>query len=107
MLASLQGGKKRGLITAGRREGQTPQIAARGMTVLFDEIVISDELGGQEHRKPSPEAFEIMSRRLSVPFARMAYIGDNISKDFTAPEKLGMRCIWFQNPGGLYYEERK
>ena len=107
MLSRLHGRKKLGLITDGRPEGQRAKIAALGIEVLFDEIIITDELGGPEYRKPSPEAFEIMSRRLSVPFARMAYIGDNISKDFTAPEKLGMRCIWFQNPGGLYYEEWK
>ena len=107
MLSRLHGPKKLGLITDGRPEGQRAKTAALGITELFDVIIITDELGGPEHRKPSPEAFEIMSRRLSVPFGRMAYIGDNIRKDFTAPEKLGMRCIWFQNPDGLYYEERE
>ena len=107
MLSRLHSRKKLGLITDGRPEGQRAKIAALGIGELFDAIIITDELGGPEHRKPSPEAFEIMSRRLSVPFGRMAYIGDNISKDFTAPEKLGMRCIWFRNPDGLYYEERK
>ena len=107
MLTRLHAGKKLGLITDGRPEGQRAKTAALGIEELFDEIIITDELGGPEHRKPSPEAFELMSRRLNVPFGRMAYIGDNISKDFTAPEKLGIRCIWFSNTDGLYYKERK
>ena len=35
----------------------------------------------------------------------MCYVGDNIKKDFVAPEELGMRCIWFRNRDGLYYIE--
>ena len=48
-----------------------------------------------------------MQERMGVPFERMAYIGDNIRKDFTSPENLGMLSIWFRNPDGLYYEDEK
>ena len=90
------------IITDGRPEGQRAKIAALGLADAFDEIIVTDELGGTEFRKPNPEAFELMSRRLGVPFGEMAYVGDNIKKDFIAPDRLGMRSIRFLNPDGLY-----
>ena len=40
--------------------------------------------------------------KLDVEFDKMCYVGDNTNKDFVAPEKLGMRSIWFRNLDGLY-----
>ena len=41
---------------------------------------------------------------LNVEYEQMCYIGDNIRKDFIAPEQLGMKAIWFRNKDGLYAE---
>ena len=102
----IQEMKKRGLqiglITDGRPEGQRATIESLGLEALVDEIIVTDELGGTEYRKPNPRAFEIMKEKLNVEYAQMCYVGDNIHKDFMAPEKLGMRCIWFRNKDGLY-----
>lgn len=43
-----------------------------------------------------------MSQRLHIPFNQMVYVGDNPTKDFVAPERLGMQTIFFKNPNGLY-----
>ncbi len=43
-----------------------------------------------------------MKEMLGVEFSEMVYVGDNASKDFTAPRNLGMRCIYFNNRDGLY-----
>ena len=43
-----------------------------------------------------------MVKQLGVQYEKACYIGDNIKKDFIAPEKLCMRCIWFKNSDGLY-----
>ena len=102
LLRRLRRSRKLGIITDGRPEGQRAKLAVLGLSSLVDEIIITDELGGPEWRKPNAEAFRLMSRRLEVPFERMAYVGDNTAKDFVAPEKLGMRSIWFDNPDGLY-----
>ena len=102
LLRRLRKTRKLGLITDGRPEGQRAKIAALGLADAFDEIIVTDELGGTEFRKPNPEAFELMSRRLGLPFGEMAYVGDNIKKDFIAPDRLGMRSIRFLNPDGLY-----
>ncbi len=91
-----------GVITDGRPEGQRAKIRALGLEELVDQIVVTDEFGGPEYRKPNPIAFETMKEKLNVAYAEMCYIGDNIKKDFIAPEQLGMRSIWFQNPDGLY-----
>ena len=98
-----------GLITDGRPAGQRAKIKALGIEDLFDEVIITDELGGINMRKPSPVAFEDMQKRLSqkekrsIPFKEMCYVGDNIHKDFIAPAQLGMKAFFFNNPDSLYY----
>lgn len=91
-----------GVITDGRPEGQRAKIQALGLEKLVDEIIVTDELGGAEFRKPNPLAFEKMKERLGVDYCEMCYVGDNVSKDFISPENLGMRSIWFRNKDGLY-----
>lgn len=94
--------KKIGLITDGRPEGQRNKLYALNIYNLLDEIIITDELGGIEYRKPNETAFRLMSQRLHIPFNQMVYVGDNPTKDFGAPERLGMQTIFLKNPNGLY-----
>ena len=61
MIARLRAEKKVGIITDGRPEGQWAKIRALGLCV--DEIIVTDELGGVEYRKPNPLAFRLMSER--------------------------------------------
>lgn len=103
MLLQLKKSFKIGLISDGRPEGQNAKIDALGIRDLFDAIIITDELGGIEFRKPNDIAFRIMADQFDVTFNEMCYVGDNVSKDFIAPEKLNMRSIWFRNIDGLYY----
>jgi len=103
MLHSLQSdGYKVGMITDGRPEGQRAKIKALKLSVFFDCIIITDELGGEEYRKPNKAAFVKMQETLNVPYEKMVYIGDNMKKDFLAPEQLGMKWIWFNNSDGLF-----
>lgn len=91
-----------GVITDGRPEGQRAKIEALGLEKLVDHIIVTDELGGVQYRKPNPLAFQRMKERAGVEYSGMCYIGDNIRKDFIAPGQLGMRSIWFKNKDGLY-----
>ena len=93
-----------GMITDGRSEGQRAKIEALGLAPLFECIIVTDELGGVQYRKPNERAYRLMQNFFGVPFEAMAYIGDNRKKDFKAPEALGMRSIWFRNPDGIYFE---
>lgn len=103
LLISLRkNGYKLGIITDGRPEGQRAKIKALGLGDYVDRIIITDELGGPQFRKPNSKAFVLMKECLKVPHERMCYVGDNVRKDFIVPEKLKMKSIWFQNEDGLY-----
>ena len=95
-------GLKVGIITDGRPNGQRQKIKALGLDELIDDIIITDELGGVQFRKPNDISFRIMQCRWKIPFEQMVYIGDNDSKDFQAPRKLGLRWVLFDNHEGLY-----
>ncbi len=95
-------GLKIGILTDGRPEGQRAKLAALGLEPLVDAVVITDELGGAEFRKPCDIPFRVMQRKLGVPFEAMVYVGDNPNKDFIAPRQLGMRSVWLDNAEGLY-----
>ena len=95
-------GIKVGIITDGRVSGQKRKLQALGLDKLIDDIIITDELGGMQFRKPCDIAFRIMQHRWRIPFEQMIYIGDNPAKDFTAPKQLGMRSVYFKNREGLY-----
>lgn len=97
-----QKGKRLGLITDGRPEGQRAKIHALRLEPLFDEIIVTDELGGIEFRKPNERAFRLMHERLNVSFEKMIYVGDNLRKDGIAPETLGMKFCHHLAPDGLY-----
>jgi len=100
MIDRIRKTKKVGIITDGRPEGQRAKLEV--LRIAVDEIIVTDELGGIEYRKPNEIAFRMMKEKLQVPFERMVYVGDNMGKDFVAPEKLGMKSIRFKNPNGLY-----
>lgn len=93
-------GIKVGIITDGRPEGQRNKLEALGLEV--DDVIITDELGGVQFRKPCDIAFRIMATRWRINPADVTYVGDNPAKDFQAPQQLGMRSIWFKNADGLY-----
>ena len=93
-------GIKVGIITDGRPEGQRKKLEALGLDV--DDVIITDELGGVQFRKPCDIAFRILATRWRLNPADVVYIGDNPTKDFQAPQQLGMNSLWFMNEDGLY-----
>lgn len=95
-------GIKVGIITDGRPEGQRNKIEALGLNALVDDIIITDELGGVQFRKPCDIAFRIMQTRWKLPYEQIIYVGDNPNKDFQACRQLGMRWRYFRNEDGLY-----
>ena len=93
-------GVKVGIITDGRPEGQRNKLDALGLDI--DDVIITDELGGIQFRKPCDIAYRIMTTRWRLNPADVVYVGDNPAKDFQAPQQLGMRSIWFRNEDGVY-----
>ena len=97
-------GYKLGIITDGRPEGQRAKIKSLDLERYVDQIIVTDELGGEIMRKPNEKAFVLICEKLGVNYENAVYVGDNPKKDFIAPEKLGMRSILFRNKDGLYYK---
>jgi HAD superfamily hydrolase (TIGR01549 family) len=95
---------KVGIITDGRPEGQRNKLEALGLDV--DDVIVTDELGGVQFRKPCDIAFRIMMTRWRLNPADIVYVGDNPVKDFQAPQQLGMKSIWFRNADGLYRKSK-
>lgn len=98
-------GLKIGIITDGRIEGQKNKIEALGLNKYVDDIIITDELGGVQFRKPCDISFKIMYTRWRLNPSDVVYVGDNLEKDFLAPKQLGMKFLWFGNEEGLYYHK--
>lgn len=98
-------GCKIGIITDGRPDGQRNKIEALGLEKLIDDVVITDELGGIQFRKPCDIAFRIMATRWRINPTDIVYVGDNANKDFQAPQQLGMKSVWFKNEDGMYQQQ--
>lgn len=86
-------GFKLGIITDGRVNAQTAKINALGIAPFVDKIIITDSLGGEQYRKPNPEAFVQMAIGLGVDFEEMAYVGDNPAKDFAVKKYLPIHTV--------------
>lgn len=96
---------KVGIITDGRVSGQKKKLQALGLDKLIEDIIITDELGGSQFRKPCDISFRIMQRRWGIPFEQMVYVGDNAEKDFQAPRQLGMQNVYLKNEDGIYFDK--
>ncbi len=67
------------------------KLESLGITDLFDEIIISSEIG---HAKPSDEAFMTAIRRMNVASNEILFVDDN-SKNFEAALRNDMRaCLY-------------
>lgn len=97
-------GCRLGLITDGRPNGQRAKIKALNIEQYFEKIIITDEFGSIDFRKPNTKAFEEMHLFFNTPYESMVYVGDNPQKDFIAPKKLGMNSVYFKNHLGLYFK---
>ena len=91
-------GHRLALLSDGWAEVQRRKLAALGLAGLFDEVVITDELG-REAWKPSTVGFERILNALGVTGAEAMYVSDNPHKDFAGPHRLGMRTVRIIRPG--------
>lgn len=85
-------GYRMGLVTDGRSITQRNKIMALDIESYFDLIIVSEELGSE---KPCLNNF--------TPFENFEgekyYIGDNVSKDFIAPNTLGWNTVCLLDSG--------
>ena len=90
-----------GLLTDGYLPTQRLKVQALGIEHYFRAIMYTEELG-REFWKPSPRGFENLLERLGARPEQAAYVGDNESKDFIAPNRLGLLTVQVRRPSGLY-----
>lgn len=95
-------GVRTGIITDGFADVQKSKIKALGIQEYIDKIVITDELGGVQCRKPNPIGFEKMLKMLDVKPQEMVYIGDNPNKDFAIKKYLPIITARVDVPNGIY-----
>lgn len=88
------------VLTDGRSITQRHKIQALGLNSWIDEIIISEESG---YEKPDPYNFNMVTDRF--PDHKYSYIGDNPSKDFVVPNKLGWETICVRDNGKNIHDQ--
>lgn len=90
-------GVKLGLITDGRSVQQRNKINVLGLEQYFDEdlIIISEEFGSE---KPSSRNYCYFMDKFPT-CNDFTYVGDNLKKDFIAPNALGWMTICLKDDG--------
>lgn len=94
-------GIKVGIITDGYKETQRRKLDVLKCNELFDEIIITDELG-REFWKPHEKPYKMMAEKLGVELNEIAYIGDNVAKDFITANKINICTIYIERKNGIY-----
>ena len=101
-LLSLSRVYKLGLVTDGYIQTQKNKINALGLNNIFDQILITEELG-REYWKPSAVPFSKICDKLGVIPMEAIYIADNPKKDFKGPNQLRMDSIRLRLKDGEHY----
>lgn len=86
------------LITDGSTRHQRSKIKALDIEKYFDDILISEEVGGD---KTTDMPWSRVEHRFGAPGQRFVYIGDNISKDFYLPGLRGWRTVMMRDRNGV------
>jgi putative hydrolase of the HAD superfamily len=90
---------KLGLITDGHAPTQHAKIKALALQHRFAEIIATGALGpDRAFHKPHPRAFEMMQAMFGAAGDRFVYVGDNLAKDFLAPNALGWLTVHIDRP---------
>jgi putative hydrolase of the HAD superfamily len=92
VLENLKTRYKLGLVTDGYLPAQEFKVKALGLEKFFNCIIYTEKLGS-EHWKPSPKGFEKLLAELSFTPNQCVYVGDNLKKDFLAPNQMGFKTI--------------
>jgi len=92
LLDRVPGNLRVALITDGAAASQRHKIAALGLDRRIKTIVVTDELG-RHFWKPSLVPFERVASATGADYAQLVYVGDNVFKDFAAPNALGWRSV--------------
>lgn len=91
-------GHRLALLSDGWGAVQRRKLSTLGLSDLFEQVVITDELG-RDAWKPSTTGFEHILAAMGVEAVAAMYVADNPHKDFAGPRRLGMRTVRIVRPG--------
>lgn len=89
------------LLTDGFLPAQQLKVQALGIEKYFECIIYTEQLG-RDSWKPSPVGFQKLMQQLNAKPENIAYVADNVEKDFIAPNKLGMPTIQIIRPNRIH-----
>jgi HAD superfamily hydrolase (TIGR01549 family) len=72
------------------KEQLEKKIKTLGLEKFFDFFVTCDDVGSM---KPEKKYYEIVKKKLKIPFDEMVAVGDSFERDLEIPKILGMKCI--------------
>jgi len=93
-----------GLLTDGRVVSQMNKIRALGLLDYFtcENILISEAFGSE---KPDVRNFEFFMHK--YPENTYMYVGDDLNKDFVAPNKLGWNSVCIEDSIGVNIHKQR
>ena len=95
-------GLKLGIVTNGEHDLQWNKLRLLNFDYLFDEIVISGDVGVQ---KPESKPFEVMSEKLGIEPENLLYVGDNPLNDVEGSRKAGYTPVWVKTIGNWCFDD--
>lgn len=95
-------GKELGVLTDGRTTTQRNKIRALGLDRWTDAIVISEEFGSAKPAERNYRHFEQL-----LPGRQYVYVGDNLAKDFIAPNRLGWQTVCVLGSGQHIHSQHR
>ena len=92
-------GYRLALISNGKSPFQERNFEALGLTLCFDEVVVSDAVGC---KKPDEQIFSITCSRLEVEPSNCVFVGDNPIADIQGAAAVGMYTIYVPGHFGTF-----
>jgi 5'-nucleotidase len=81
-----------GIVSNNTTAEQTAKLRAIGFEGLFDQLVVSEEVGVS---KPDPEIFHTALRRIGGAAEDAVMVGDSWEADIVGARAAGIRPVWF------------
>lgn len=103
LIKRLKGNYKIGLLTNSRSDYSRSILDSHNLTSLFDEIIISSEVGVI---KPDRKIFELTLQKMNISADQTIFIDDNQS-NVEAASALGIKSIWYKDLATLKEELAK
>ncbi|MBN1344980.1 MAG: HAD family hydrolase [Phycisphaerae bacterium] len=100
VLTRLRGKVVLGLLSDGPVEKQQAKVDKLGLADRVDHVVLTGRWG-REFWKPHERGYRWLEEACGVSGPACVYVGNDVSKDFVAPNRLGWRTVMVDRPENL------